>query len=166
MSILPAQPLAAEPACPPGDNPRSPCRPAGRTDNTVSVARPGRMVLGGRLGMRLIALMLLSGICGLLPANEATDREILRYNDAVSKLQKTNEEGLAKEKARTLAVLISLARQRVRANESAGATLAWQAVLSLDEGNAEARKYFTANGTLDAVLAKLKQEANADLLAP
>jgi hypothetical protein len=114
--------------------------------------------------MRPIALLLLSGICGLLLANEALDREILRYNDAVSKLQKTNDEGLAKEKARTLAVLIPLARQRVRANESAGAVLAWQAVLSLDESNAEARKYFTANGTLDAVLAKLKQESSADLL--
>jgi hypothetical protein len=116
------------------------------------------------MGMRPLALLLLSGICGLLLANEALDHEILRYNDAVSKLQKSNDEGLAKEKARTLAVLIPLARQRVRANENAGATLAWQAVLSLDEGNAEARKYFTANGTLDVVLAKLKQEASADLL--
>jgi hypothetical protein len=120
------------------------------------------------MGMRPRALLLLlltmTGTGGLLPGNDAIDREVLRYNDAVSKLQKTSDEGLAKEKARTLAVLIPLARQRVRANEGAGATLAWQAVLSLDEGNAEARKYFTANGTLDAVLAKLKQEASADLL--
>lgn len=112
----------------------------------------------------LLLLVLMSGSGGLLLGNEAIDREILRYNDAVSKLQKTNDDGLAKEKARTLAVLIPLARQRVRANEGAGAALAWQAVLGLDEGNAEARKYFTASGTLDAVLAKLKQEASADLL--
>jgi hypothetical protein len=113
---------------------------------------------------RILLLLLLTGSCAGLLGNELIDREILRFNDAVSKLQKADDEGLAKEKARTLAVLIPLARQRVRANEGAGATLAWQAVLGLDEGNAEARKYFTANGTLEAVLAKLKQEASADLL--
>ncbi len=122
------------------------------------------MGMGMRMRMRLSAMLLLCGICGLLAGSEAIDHEILRFNDAVSKLQKADDEGLAKEKARTLAVLIPLARQRVRANEGAGATLAWQAVLSLDEGNAEARKYFTASGTLEAVLAKLKQEPSADLL--
>jgi hypothetical protein len=117
------------------------------------------------MGMRPFALLLLlTGICGLLAGNELIDHEVLRYNDAVSKLQKADDEGLAKEKARTLAVIIPLARQRAHANEGAGATLAWQAVLSLDDGNAEARKYFTANGTLEAVLAKLKQEPSADLL--
>jgi hypothetical protein len=166
MAILPPQLQAAEPERAASVKPLHPRVPAGLTGAAVSVAHDRRLIQTGVMGMRSIALLLLTGICVLLLGNEATDREILRYNDAVSKLQKANDEGLAKEKARTLAALIPLARQRVHANDGAGASLAWQAVLSLDDGNAEARKYFTANGTLDAVLAKLKQEASADLPGP
>ncbi len=118
--------------------------------------------------MKALALLLLLALAGgrlTLGASEALDHEILRFNDAVSKLEKTNDEGLAKEMAKTLSVLIPLARQRMRANEGPSASLTWQAVLSLDESNAEARKYFTTLGTLDAVLAKLKQEASGDLFS-
>jgi|GEM_PF-3119911 hypothetical protein len=112
----------------------------------------------------LLLLAGLAGLAGVLGASEAIDKECLRYNDAVSKDQKIYDEALAKEKARSIAVIVPLARSRVRANDQSGAATAWQAVLSLDENNAEARKFFTASGTLDAVLAELKQDAAVDLL--
>ena len=114
--------------------------------------------------MRALAMVVLMGVVASLSASEATDKEIIRYNDAVTKAQKAYDEAVAKEKAKTIAVLVPLAKQRVRSNDLSGAAIAWQSVLSLDESNPEARKFFAANGTLDAVLAQLKQGATVDLL--
>ena len=98
-------------------------------------------------------------------ASEAVDKEALRYNDAVMKLQRTLDESLAKEKTRSIAIIAAIAKTKAKANDLAAAGTAWKAVLVIDETNAEARKHFEALGQLDAVLAELKQgDPAADLL--
>lgn len=98
----------------------------------------------------------------LLVASDAVDKEALRYNDAVTKLQHTLEEGVAKEKARSIAIIAGVAKAKAKANDLAAAGTAWKAVLVIDDSNAEARKHFEALGQLDAVLAELKQGNSAD----
>ncbi|MBA3938454.1 MAG: hypothetical protein H0X38_13420 [Planctomycetes bacterium] len=104
----------------------------------------------------LIALLFLAGVAG---ASDASDKEVLRYNDAATKLRRAYDDSVAKEKARTVASLSALAK---RAATPAAAALAWQGVLVLDKANVEARRYFQAQGTLDAVLAGL-DSADGDL---
>lgn len=113
---------------------------------------------------RSILAMIMSMMGALLPASEALDKECLRYNDAAAKLQKADEDALAKEKAKTIAVLAAIAKQRTRNNDMAGADEAWKAVLGLDESQADARKYFELTGKLEAVLAEVKQAGSVDLL--
>ncbi len=97
----------------------------------------------------LIGLLLLAGVAG---ASDASDKEVLRYNDAATKLRRAYDDSVAKEKVRTVGSLAALAK---RAATPAAAAMAWQGVLVLDNTNAEARRYFQAQGTLDAVLAAL-----------
>lgn len=117
---------------------------------------------------RLAAAMAIMGTAmvlgGTLWASDATDRECLRYNDAVAKLQKSYDEATAREKAKSIVVLSGIARQRVKANDLAGADAAWKAVLGIDDSQAEARKFFETAGKLDVVLAELKQTSGFDLL--
>lgn len=110
-------------------------------------------------------LLLLSATVAPLCAGEAADKEALRYNDAVSRLQRAHDEALAKEKARSIAALSAIAKAKTKASDLAAAGYAWKAVLALDEANADARKHFEALGQLDAVLAELKaDDSAADLL--
>ena len=104
----------------------------------------------------IAGLILLAGVAG---ASEASDKEVLRYNDAVTKLRHAYDDTLGKEKARTVATLTALAK---RAATPAAAAMAWQGVLVLDKANVEARRYFQAQGNLDAVLAGL-DSPDADL---
>lgn len=115
----------------------------------------------------LIHLLLLTMLAtpALLTAGDAVDKEALRYNDAVTRLQRTRDEGIAKEKARSITALSAIAKAKAKANDLAAAGTAWKAVLALDDANAEARKHFEALGQLDAVLADLKAgDSAADLL--
>lgn len=110
-------------------------------------------------------LLLLSATVAPLCAGEAADKEALRYNDAVTRLQRSHDEALAKEKARSIAALSAIAKAKTKASDLAAAGYAWKAVLVLDEANADARKHFEALGQLDAVLAELKAgDSAADLL--
>lgn len=112
-----------------------------------------------------LLLLLLSATAARVAAGEAADKEALRYNDAVTRLQRAHDEALAKEKVRSIAALSVLAKARTKASDLAAAGYAWKAVLALDEANADARKHFEALGQLDAVLAELKAgDSAADLL--
>ncbi|MBA3698468.1 MAG: hypothetical protein H0W78_06415 [Planctomycetes bacterium] len=93
-----------------------------------------------------------------LPAFAAADqaeREALRFNDAVTKLMQAREEALANHKAKAITTLTVIAKTRTKAEDAAGATDAWRAVLSIDREHTDARAYFTLQGTLDTVLAEL-----------
>lgn len=114
--------------------------------------------------MRLIVAWCAVLLGSTLLASEAVDRECLRYNDAVAKLQKTRDEALTKEKAKVIAGLTAVAKREAKVSNLAGAGEAWKAVLSIDDTQADARKYFEALGQLDAVLAEMKQAASTDLL--
>jgi hypothetical protein len=100
--------------------------------------------------MRRVTIAGLILVAGVACASEASDKEVLRYNDAASKLRHAYDDSLAKEKARTVASLTALAR---RAATPGAAVMAWQGVLVLDRANVEARRYFQTQGDLDAVLA-------------
>jgi len=102
----------------------------------------------------LLALILLLTLPHLPGADQA-EREALRYNDAVTKLLQTRDEVVATQRAKAISALTALAKARTKAEDAAGATEAWTAILSIDRDHADARAYFTLLGTLDAVLAAL-----------
>jgi hypothetical protein len=86
-------------------------------------------------------------------AADPLDDELARYNEASGRIDKTFQEGLARERAHSLNALIAIARHETGAADLAGK--AWTQVLLLDAANDEARKFFTAMGKLDAVLAEV-----------
>lgn len=100
------------------------------------------------------ALLLLACVFSASAADQA-DREALRFNDAVSKLMATRDEAVANHKAKAIVTLTVLAKSRTKAEDAAGASEAWRAILSIDREHSDARAYFTLQGTLDAVLAEL-----------
>ena len=102
--------------------------------------------------MRRTLISLLILLAGVASASEASDKEVLRYNDAVSKLRRAHDDALVKEKARTVAALSALAK---RATTPTATAMAWEGVLALDRANGDARRYFQGQGNLDAVLAGL-----------
>jgi hypothetical protein len=115
--------------------------------------------------MKTMALSLLLAFASLSAmASDAADKEALRYNDAVTKLQKAYDEGVAKEKTRAIIALAALAKQSVKAGDLEAAGQAWKAVLALDDQQADARKYFEVTGKLDAVLEEINRGGTKDLL--
>lgn len=99
---------------------------------------------------RCLALLVATAVCAL--AAEPVDDELARFNEATARLDKTLQDGLARERARSLPVLVASARRET----GDAAADAWKQVLALDPGNEEARRFFTALGKLDAVLAELQ----------
>jgi translation initiation factor IF-2 len=96
----------------------------------------------------------LLGALPLVGADQA-DREALRYNDAVTKLQQTRDEAKANIKAKAIVALTAIAKSRLKAEDATGAGEAYRAILSIDREHEDARTYFTTLGTLSAVLAEL-----------
>lgn len=103
----------------------------------------------------ILTLVLLLVASSPLGASEQANREALRFNDAVTKLLQTRDDALAGHKAKSIAALTVLAKSRTKAEDMAGATEAWRAILSIDREHTDARAFFTQQGTLDAVLAEL-----------
>jgi hypothetical protein len=98
-------------------------------------------------------------------AADLAERESLRYNDAVTKLEQTRNETVANARAKVVIAFTMLAKQRGKADDAAGAAEAWRAVLVVDRDHVDARAHFTQLGTLDAVLAELDAKPT-DLLGP
>jgi hypothetical protein len=110
---------------------------------------------------RLLLLPLLLPLT--LAAADQAEREALRFNDAITKLMQARDEAQATQKAKAITALTVIAKSRTKAEDAAGASEAWKAILSIDREHADARAYFTLQGTLDAVLAELAANP-ADLL--
>lgn len=101
-----------------------------------------------------IALILLSALACACAA-DPIDTEIARYQESAAKLQKTYDEGVARERVRSLPALVGLAKREAAQGNVAGASEAWKLVLALDSQQEEARRFFTGTNQLDAVLAEL-----------
>jgi hypothetical protein len=110
---------------------------------------------------RLLLIPLLLPLA--LAAADQSDREALRFNDAITKLQQSRDDAQANAKAKAVMALTVIAKSRTKAEDAAGAAEAWKAILGIDREHADARAYFTLQGTLDAVLAELAANP-ADLL--
>jgi hypothetical protein len=110
--------------------------------------------------MRPLLIILVSLPLG---AADQADREALRFNDAITRLMQTRDETQANAKARAITALTVIAKSRTKAEDAAGATEAWRAILSIDREHADARAHFSTLGTLDAVLTEL-DASPADLL--
>src|SRR5687768_13242697 len=101
-----------------------------------------------------ILLLLILALPAFAAADQA-EREALRFNDAVTKLMQARDEALANHRAKAITTLTVIAKTRTKAEDAAGATEAWRAILSIDREHTDARAYFTLQGTLDTVLAEL-----------
>ena len=101
----------------------------------------------------LTALLLAPWLAAAAPAADPLDDELARYNEVSGRIDKAYQEGLARERTRSLGALIAIARHEAGQAESAGE--AWKQVLLLEGGNEEARRFFTALGKLDAVLGEV-----------
>lgn len=118
----------------------------------------------------LIRTILIIVCCFAGSAIQAADedpvaKELARYEEAVNKLRRSLDEGLAKERARSLPALAGVAKKLVAKGDMPGAAKAWKAALGIDRGFAEARQFFTAIDKLDQTLAELDKEEDAgDLL--
>ncbi len=96
------------------------------------------------------------------PANPAIDRELVRYQQAAAKLKQQREDAVAKEKARVIPVLATVARAAVKRGDMATASATWRQILVLDREQPDAVGFFTSLGQLDQVM----QELEGDPLAP
>jgi translation initiation factor IF-2 len=106
---------------------------------------------------RLVPVLLLCTLIGALPlvGADQAEREALRYNDAVTKLQQTRDEAQANLRVKAITALTVIAKSRLKAEDATGAGEAYRAILSIDREHEDARIYFTTLGTLAAVLAEL-----------
>lgn len=103
----------------------------------------------------LFALLLLILALPAFGAADQAEGVALRFNDALTKLMQTRDDALANHKAKAITALTAMAKSRTKAEDTAGATEAWRAVLTIDREHSDARAYFTLLGTLDTVLASL-----------
>ncbi len=105
---------------------------------------------------RLYSVFAIVALCGPgLAAADQGERETTRFNEAVIKLTQVRDEAHAAQKAKSITALTAIAKSRMKAEDTAGASEAWRAILVIDREHADARTYFMTLGTLDAVLADL-----------
>lgn len=98
-----------------------------------------------------------------LAASQAVDDEMTRYREVADKAERTYQDGLIKERTRTINNL-SVAAKRAAKSEPASADALWKLVLQLDDMNADAREHFTATGKLNVVLAEVSKLNKAPLI--
>lgn len=106
------------------------------------------------MNLRALPLFLLLLVEARVAAANPVDDELARFNETSSRIDKTLQDGLAREKARTVPALVAIAKRE--AGDIAAAAEAWKQVLILDPAQEDARKFFTALGKLDAALAEAK----------
>ena len=115
---------------------------------------------------RLPALLLLATCCLFSADEDPLVREQQKYDDAIAKLQKTYNDGVDKERSKTIPSIVAIAKRQLAKGDMPGAVKAWKAVLRLDDQHPDARQFYTSIGQLDQVLAELEREdsATSDLL--
>lgn len=106
------------------------------------------------LSTSLVALGL--GLFLAVPAHasQAVTDEVARYRDAADKAERTYQDGIQRERVRTLNTL-TVAAKRVVKTEPEAAEAMYKLALQVDDMNTEAREYFTASGKLNAVLTEV-----------
>lgn len=116
--------------------------------------------------LRLPFLVLVAACCLSAVEEDPLVREQQKYEEAVAKLQKSYDDGVAKERTKAIPAITAIAKRQLGKGDMPGAVKAWKAVLRLDDQHADARQFFTSIGQLDQVLAELEKEesATADLL--
>lgn len=117
--------------------------------------------------IRALLIMLCSGALPLIQAadEDPLAKEQARYEEAVAKLRRSLDEGLAKERNRSIPACAAIAKKQLAKGDMPGAVKAWKVVLGLDRGNVDARQFFTSIDKLEATLAELdKEEEAGDLL--
>ena len=102
-----------------------------------------------------IAAFPLALLASLAAAADPVETEIARYQESAARLQKVYDDGAARERARSLPVLVNIAKREAGQGNIAGASEVWKQVLALDSQHDDARKFFTGTNQLDAVLAEL-----------
>jgi hypothetical protein len=115
-----------------------------------------------RASLLLLLLTLSVGIA----ASEGIASELSRYQDTCAKLQKSRDDDLAREKARTVANLVTIAKRDQSSGDIAAATPTWKLVIMLDAKNEEARKFLTGINQLDAALTEATNRPDTLLPAP
>lgn len=112
--------------------------------------------------MRYLALAMLFGAAlaaeptiATPPLPDSAAKELLRYREALAKLQKAHEEAVVKERAKTVPVLVAAAKKALAGGEMPAAVQTWKCVLELDRAHPDARAFFTSVNQLDKVLAEL-----------
>lgn len=99
------------------------------------------------------SLLLLAVVAG--QAADTVERETVRFNDAITRLDFARDQAIDAVKVKSLVSLTNLAKNRTRSNDVKGATAAWRAALIVDREQVEARAFFTTAGTLEEVLKAL-----------
>jgi hypothetical protein len=102
--------------------------------------------------MKNLVLLLAMSVAPL--AASQVEDELARYREVVDKANRAYQEGVARERARSLATLTPVAKRTK--GDAAEADVLWKLVLQLDSDNEAAREHFAANGKLPAVLASLR----------
>lgn len=117
---------------------------------------------------RIIPSMLFGSALALcvgtpLAASQAVADELTRFREVSDKAERTYQDGLIKERTRTLNNLTTAAKRAAK-SDPANADALWKLVLQLDDMNADAREHFTATGKLNAVLAEVAKLDKAPLI--
>lgn len=120
----------------------------------------------------LFACLVLAAQAGEAPdpltvRDAAIDAALRPYQQAVDQAQKAYDTAVGKARASAITALGTLAKREARKPEKELAIAAWKQVLALDEANPEARAFFAALGTTDAVLEEIERDRARmeDLLA-
>jgi hypothetical protein len=113
-------------------------------------------------GVRVV-LLLSTIVLSHAATGDELEREIVRHDADVAKLQQTFDDGVAAANEKAIKAYARIAQRQARAGDGAGAALAWKEVLRLQRTHVEARAFFTQLNTLDAVLVELDQP-QTDLL--
>lgn len=111
------------------------------------------------MSRHLLMIALLSAVAAPLVASQAVDDELTKYHEAADKAERTYQDGVAKERTRSINNL-SVAAKRAAKNEPEAADALWKLVLELDDMNADARAHFSMNGKLNAVLAEVAKRTS------
>jgi hypothetical protein len=106
------------------------------------------------MSRHLLTFALMTVVSGSLMASQAVDDELAKFHEAADKAERTYQDGVAKERTRTINNL-SAAAKRAAKSEPETADALYKLVLELDDMNADARSHFSTNGKLNAVLAEV-----------
>lgn len=108
-----------------------------------------------RITMRALLLLCLLALSARATASEAVDKALTTWDKDLTNALETQAKADARATERTCTALVYAAQSAARRGDIAAATDLWKEILSIDEEHAKAREFFTAIGTLDAMIAEI-----------